>query len=191
MVFIPTKNKLILSHDNSRSIPAFRGSAVMAVIFLMASLFISGCGVYSFTGASIPVEAKSISIAAFPNKADLVQPALSQTFLEKLKDKFTSQTSLNLVPRNGDLHLEGEITGYSTEPVAITGEQTAALIRLKITVNVRFVNKYSPKDNFESTFTRYEDYQSNLDLNTVEEGLITLISEALVEDIFNKSVVNW
>lgn len=197
MASILTKNKTVISHNNpgvGTVVPGnalMPGSAVIAVIFLISTLFISGCGVYSFTGASIPVEAKTISIAAFPNKADLVQPALSQTFLEKLKDKFTSQTSLNLIPRNGDLHLEGEITGYSTEPVAITGEQTAALIRLKITVNVRFVNKYSPKDNFESTFTRYEDYQSNLDLNTVEEGLITLISEALVEDIFNKSVVNW
>lgn len=191
MVSILTKNKQFSALRITKVIHLLPGRVATGIIFLLSSLFFSGCGVYSFTGASIPVEAKSISIAAFPNKADLVQPALSQTFVEKLKDKFTSQTSLNLVPRNGDLHLEGEITGYSTEPVAITGEQTAALIRLKITVNVRFVNKYSPKDNFESAFTRYEDYQSNLDLNTVEEGLITLISEALVEDIFNKSVVNW
>lgn len=186
-----TKRNRSSNYGIISTITALSGRAYVGFLILLLSSVLSGCRVYSFTGASIPPEAKSISIAAFPNKADLVQPALSQTFVEKLKDKFTSQTSLNLVPRNGDLHLEGEIAGYSTEPVAITGEQTAALIRLKITVNVRFVNKYSPKDNFESTFTRYEDYQSNLDLNTVEEGLITLISEALVEDIFNKSVVNW
>lgn len=158
---------------------------------MMLVLVIPGCGVYSFTGASIPPEAKTISVSSFPNKSELVQPALSQTFTEKLKEKFSSQTSLNLVPRNGDLHLEGEITGYGTEPVAITGDQTAALIRLKITVNVRFINKYSPKDNFESSFSRYEDYSSTLDLNSIEEELINRISEALVEDIFNKSVVNW
>ncbi len=191
MVFTLTKRKSSSKQGVTETITVLSGKIYIVFLILLLSSLLPGCGVYSFTGASIPPEAKSISIATFPNKADLVQPALSQTFVEKLKDKFTSQTSLNLVPRNGDLHLEGEITGYSTEPVAITGEQTAALIRLKITVNVRFVNKYSPKDNFESTFTRYEDYQSNLDLNTVEEGLITLISEALVEDIFNKSVVNW
>lgn len=161
------------------------------LLMLLVACAFQGCGVYSFTGASIPPEAKTISITTFPNKAELVQPALSQTFSESLRDRFASQTSLNLVPRNGDLHLEGEITGYATEPVAITGNQTAALIRLKITVNVRFVNKYSPKDNFESAFTRYEDYPSNLDLRSVESDLITRISEALVEDIFNKSVVNW
>ena len=162
-----------------------------ALCLVMLALVVPGCGVYSFTGASIPPEAKTISVSNFPNKSELVQPTLSQTFTEKLKEKFSSQTSLNLVPRNGDLHLEGEITSYGTEPVAITGDQTAALIRLKISVNVRFINKYNPKDNFESSFTRYEDYSSTLDLNSIEEALITRISEALVEDIFNKSVVNW
>jgi len=162
-----------------------------SLLGLVLFFITNSCGVYSFTGASIPPEAKTISIALFPNKADLVQPTLSQSFTEALRDKFSSQTSLALVPRNGDLSIEGEITGYSTEPVAITGEQQAALIRLKITVNVRFVNKYSPKDNFETSFTRYEDYSSALNLASVEDGLISKINEALVEDIFNKSVVNW
>ena len=149
------------------------------------------CGVYSFTGASIPPEAKTVSISLFPNKAELVQPSLSQTFTDALRDRFSSQTNLALIPRGGDLHFEGEITGYSTEPVAITGQQTAALIRLKVTVNVRYTNKFNTKDNFETNFTRFEDYSSSLNLNAVEADLISKITEALVEDIFNKAVVNW
>lgn len=161
------------------------------LLCVISSLTFSGCGVYSFTGASIPPEAKTISVLSFPNKSELVQPSLSQTFTEKLKDKFASQTSLDLVQRNGDLHIEGEITGYGTEPIAITGEQQAAMIRLKITVNVRFMNKFDPKANFENSFTRYEDYYSTQNLSEVEDGIILRVSEALVEDIFNKSVVNW
>lgn len=161
------------------------------LIFTLLTSLMQGCGVYSFSGASIPPEAKTISITQFPNKSELVQPSLSQVFTEKLKDRFSSQTSLNLVPRNGDLHIEGEITGYSTEPVAISGDQLAQMIRLKITVNVRFVNKFDPKASFETSFSRYEDYDSRLDLRSEEEGLITRISDALVDDIFNRSVVNW
>lgn len=162
----------------------------LLVLFAL-SIILTGCGVYSFTGASIPPEAKTISISTFPNKAELVQPSLSQIFTEKLRDRFSSQTSLNLVPRNGDLHLEGEITGYTTEPVAISGEQTAQMIRLKITVNVRYFNKYDEKSNYESSFSRYYDYLSSQDLRQVEDELINSISDELVEDIFNKSVVNW
>ncbi|HLN52204.1 MAG TPA: LptE family protein [Lentimicrobium sp.] len=160
-------------------------------VMIASCISFSGCGVYSFTGASIPPEAKTISVASFPNKAELVQPALSQTFTEKLRDRFSSQTNLDLVPKNGDLHLEGEITGYTTEPVAITGQQQAALIRLKISVNVRFINKFDEKANFETVFTRYQDFPSSQNLSSVEEELIGLISDDLVEDIFNKSVVNW
>ena len=166
-------------------------AASLVAILSGVVLLMGGCGVYSFTGASVPPEAKTVSIMLFPNKAPLVQPSLSQTFTNALRDKFTAQTSLSNVPRGGDLHFEGEITGYATEPVAITGEQTAALIRLKITVNVRYTSKYSEKDNFETSFSRYRDYSSTLNLSAVEGDLIIQITEELVEDIFNKAVVNW
>lgn len=168
-----------------------RRSISLVSLFLIFSFLMTGCGVYSFTGASIPPEAKTVSIITFPNKAELVQATLSQTFSDKLRDKFGSQTSLDLVPRNGDLHFEGEITGYTTEPVAISGDQKAQQIRLKITVNVRFVNKFDPKASFETSFSRYRDYDSSLDLRSVEDGLISDIGDELVEDIFNKAVVNW
>lgn len=160
--------------------------------FFTAILFIfSGCGIYSFTGASIPPEAKTVSIQYFPNNASLVEPSLSQSFTDALKDKFVSQTTLMIVQKKGDLRLEGEITGYSTKPVAITGDQTAALNRLTITVNVRYVNTFDETKDFESSFSRYEDYPSSEDLSAVQETLIVQINEMLIEDIFNKAVVNW
>lgn len=149
------------------------------------------CGIYSFTGASIPAEAKTVSVQYFPNNADLVQPMLSSTITNTLRDYFMNQTTLNEVPQNGDLAIEGEIIGYSTAPTAITGNQTAALNRLTITVNVRFFNKYDENKNFEQRFSQYEDYPSNMDLNSVQETLIETICEKLCEDIFNKAVVNW
>ena len=146
---------------------------------------------YSFTGASISPAVKSISVSYLPNNALLVQPTLSRKLTEAIRDKFTSQSNLTLVGSNGDLNIEGEITGYTTEPVAITGEQTAALQRLKITVNIRFTNKIDPKQDFETSFSRFQDYNSLRRLSEVEESLIDLINEELAQDIFNKAVVNW
>lgn len=190
MAFIPTNYPIKNSIKRPGSLSLSRVLLAVSLIFI-TSVVLHSCGVYSFTGASIPPQAKTISILNFPNKAELVQPSLSQVLTEKMRDRFTSQTSLNLVPRNGDLHLEGEIVGYSTEPVAIVAGQTAGFIRLKINVNVRFVNKYDSKSNFESSFSRYKDYSSTQDLRQVEDGLIDEISDELVDDIFNKSVVNW
>jgi hypothetical protein len=145
---------------------------------------------YSFTGASISPDVKTIMVPYMQNNASLVVPTLSRTLTDALRDYFTSQTSLQTVDRNGDLELTGTITGYGVTPVAIQGNETAAMNRLTITVNIKFVNKKNTKQNYEQSFSRYQDYPV-ADLNTVQDGLITVITTQLVEDIFNKSVVNW
>ena len=162
-----------------------------AVLLLLTTGLFSGCGVYSLTGASVPPEAKTISIQYFPNKAALVEPTLSPVFTNIIRDKFTSQLNLNMVERNGDLAFEGEIVAYKTMPVAIQGDQTAAMNRLTITVNVRFVNKYEPDKDFEQKFTEFSEYSSEQDFNSVKAQLVQQISEALADDIFNKAVINW
>lgn len=155
-------------------------------------LFFSGCKInYSFTGASISPSVKTISIAYFQNKATLVVPTLSRDFTESLKDYFTSQTSLNLVDRNGDLRIEGAITGYAVSPVAIQGNEQAALNRLTITVAVKFTNTTDEKQNYETNFSRYQDYSSTQQLVAVQATLIEEINKQLVQDIFIKSVANW
>ena len=160
-------------------------------LFLLFIPLINGCGIYSFTGASISPDVKSVSVQYFKNNATLVQPKLSQTLTDALKDKFSTQTNLNLINKGGDLSFEGSITNYSTQPVAIQGNETAALNRLTITISVKFTNIKNDKQNFESTFSRYEDYPSSKNLVSVEDGLIKQITDVLVEDIFNKAVVNW
>ncbi|MBQ6083882.1 MAG: LptE family protein [Bacteroidales bacterium] len=164
---------------------------INTLLILIAALVLTSCGIYSFTGASIPAEAKTVSIQQFQNNANLVQPMLSSIITNTLRDFFMNQTTLNEVSNNGDLAIEGEIVDYSTAPTAITGDQIAALNRLTITVNVRFYNRYDESKNFEQKFSQYEDYPSNQDLNAVQETLMQTISEKLCEDIFNKAVVNW
>lgn len=160
-------------------------------IVVLLALVCQGCGFYSFSGASIPAEAKTVSVQYFPNRASLVNPALSNDFTTALRDVMMNQTSLDVVEEGGDLAFEGEIIDYRTTPVAITAGQTAALNRLSVTVNVRFYNTYDETKNFESRFSHYEDYPSEQDLNVVQDGLTGIIIEALVEDIFNKALVNW
>ena len=161
------------------------------IVSLLVMVLCTRCGIYSFSGASIPPEAKTVSVQYFPNQAQLINPTLSNDFTTALRDAIMNQTSLDMVESGGDLAFEGEITDYNTSPVAITAGQTAALNRLTITVNVRFVNLYDDSKNFESKFTHYEDYPSDQDLNSVQESLTGTIIEALVEDVFNKALVNW
>ena len=164
----------------------------LILVGLLAYLF-TACSVkYSFTGASIAPEVKSINIKYFPNNAPLVEPTLSQKFTDGLRDKFTSETSLMLVNDGGDLILEGAITGYRTTPVAIQGNDQAALNRLTITIEVTFINTFDENMSFENTkFTRYADYSSSRNLVEVQEVLVAEINQMLIVDVFNKTVINW
>ena len=165
--------------------------AKIAVLVLVLAFVCHSCGVYSFSGASIPAEAKTVSVDYFPNHAQLVNPLLSDNLTTALRDAMTNQTTLDMVETGGDLAFEGEITDYKTAPTAITSGQTAAMNRLTITVRVRFSNRIDDTKDFEQTFSRYEDYPSDQDLNSVQESLTATIVEQLVEDIFNKALVNW
>lgn len=158
----------------------------------MVACLTVGCRLsVSLTGGTIDPRAKTVAIATFPNNASLVNPTLSQFFTTALKDKIQGQTPLTIVNGHGDYEIEGEIISYSVAPVAIQGNETAAMNRLTITVRVRFTNKFDDSQNFDQTFSRYADYSSSQNLSSVESTLISDISDALTDDIFNKAFVNW
>ena len=167
-----------------------RKMAVFTITVLSTVLSYS-CGFYSFTGASIPPEAETVSISHFSNQARVVNPTLSQRFTEELQDRFSRQTNLDFIESTGDLHFEGAITEYSTRPVSIQADDRPAQNRLTITVRVRFDNKYDPDRSFEYSFSQYYEYPSNRSLSEVEDEAVAAINKALVDDIFNRSVVNW
>ena len=144
---------------------------------------------YSFTGA--PITAETISIDYFPNKASIVNSALSQNFTDAMRDKFVNQTKLELVTQNAELQIAGEIVDYRTSAMAIQGNEQAALNRLTITVMVRFVNTINEDESFEQRFSSYQDYDASSSFASVEDELVNQISERLVQDIFNKALVNW
>ena len=166
-------------------------SAIITTL-LCATTLIVGCTVkYSFSGASIPLEAKTVSIAYFPNNAPMVAPTLSSALTDALQDKFARQTKLQLVPSNGDLAFEGEITNYTSTPAAITANETAAMNRLTITVKVKYTSIYEPQFNYNKSFSAFAEYDANSLLQDVQDTLIQEICEQLIQDIFNAAVANW
>jgi len=164
----------------------------MLVALAVAAAMLCGCsGGYSFTGASIPPGAKTISVKTFPNYAPTVNPQLSQKLSDDLRNMFSSQTSLNIANSDGDLQIEGEITGYATRASSLSSNDEVAMNRLTITIQVRFVNTLNEEANFDQSFSRYKDYNAGRDFSSVESALVEEIVQELCEDVFNKAVVNW
>lgn len=178
------KTKLIPIKQAHFSIIAYLG------LFLLL-IQLSACGVYTQSGASIHPDAKTFSVDYITNNASIVAPALSQTLSEKIKTKFINETPLKLTTNEGDLHFSGKIMSYVTAPVAIQGNQTNAISRLTVIVEITCDNKLEESKTFTQTFTNFTDFDASLDFATIERDLINKICDGMVQDIFNKTFINW
>ena len=157
-----------------------------------AMALLTACTVkYSLSGASIPPDAKTFSVAYFPNNAPMVAPILSATMTDELTQRFASRTNLVQVEDGGDFAFEGEIVGYSSTTSSVSSGDYALQNRLTITVKVKFTNAIDDKMSFNKNFSAYADYDSTKLLNEVESELIPQIVEQLVTDIFQASASHW
>jgi len=163
----------------------------LILLILPFMLFLQSCG-YSLRGTSIPVEMKTITVQFFENNSTLVVPYLSQDFTEALKERIRNQTRLSVQNADADAIFEGRITDYSIRPVAVQGNERAGLSRLTITVNVKYTNTLKPEQNFEQSFSRFQDLNlATRSLQVQERELIPIINRQLTEDIFNRAFANW
>lgn len=164
----------------------------LLILLCAAVTLLTACTVkYSLSGASIPPDAKTFSVAYFPNNAPMVAPILSATMTDELTQRFASRTNLVQVEEGGDFAFEGEIVGYSSTTSSVSSGDYALQNRLTITVKVKFTNAIDDKMSFNKNFSAYADYDSTRLLNEVESELIPQIVEQLVTDIFQAAASNW
>lgn len=162
--------------------------SLIAVLLLMPGCAIS----YKFNGASIDYSTThSISIADFPNMAALVYPPLSNDLSEGIRDLFARQTRLEILRKNGDLELEGEITGYDIAQMAIAADSYASETKLTITVRVRFTNNKKTEESFEKTYTAFQTFDANKLLTDVQDELCATMITEIAENIYNDTVAKW
>ena len=166
---------------------------VIFAIYALLLVVASGCTVkYTLSGASIPPEAKTFSVAYFPNNAPMVAPILSATITDELTQRFATRTRLVQVPDGGDFAFEGEVVGYTSTTSSVSSSDYALQNRLTITLKVNFTNVLDDKASFKArTFSAYADYDSTKLLTEVEGTLIPEIVDQLVTDIFMAAASNW
>ena len=166
------------------------------ILSVLLSSSLSYCGIYSFTGASIPPGTDTFQVNYFNNEAgnrpgSTVEPGLDQEFTIALQDLIQNQTNLNLVNTNGDLVYEGEITEYRISPTTSTANNTAAQNRLTMTVNLRYTNTKKDEDSFEKRFSFFYDFDANQQLFDIKDAANREIFERITQDIFNATLAKW
>lgn len=159
---------------------------------LLAAIVATACTVsITMSGASIPENLNTFSVQYINNRAPLVNPELSSTLTEGLKDRIQNESRLGLVNEGGDVDFSGDITSYTTQPMALKADAVSAQTRLTVSVKIRCRNAKDPQKDWEQTFSAYQDYDSENNLADVESELVELIVEELTENIFNKAFADW
>ena len=164
---------------------------LLSFIILNSSFFLQSCGVYSFTGTTLSPDVKTVTVNNFALATAGGPANLPLTFNEKLKEYYQRYTNLKVIPTNGDMVLEGNITGYDLIAVAPSAQDQASVNRLQITVLARFYNNKDETKNFEQSFSFYKDFPQNQTLSQNESRLVPLILDQIVLDIFNKTAADW
>lgn len=167
-------------------------SFIYLIILLVFLTGLSGCGVYSFSGASVPPEVRTIHIAQMRNNASLVNPSLSQQLSDAFRDKCLAESNLKLgALGKTDWEFTGEIQDYSITAAAVSGLEKTSLNRLTVVWKLRFHVQGNEKQGWEQRFTRYADFDAGVPLQSVEGELVNQIVRQLVDDAFNKAFIQW
>lgn len=176
-----------------RRLKQFGLAAIVLPLCLVASMLFTSCSVsYKFNGASIDYsKTKTIQIADFPIRAAYIWAPMGPMFNNELRSQFSDHTRLELVRRNGDLKLEGEITRYDQRNKGVSSEGHSSMVELSMTVNVRFTNNTKHTEDFEQQFTATSNYESTQSLNSVQDMLVEEMVKNICEQIFNAAVANW
>ena len=166
------------------------------ITILLLGLLTVSCGIYSFTGSSIPAGVETFQVDYFENTAggkpgSTIEPGLDRDFTIALQDLIVNQKSLNLVNQGGDIVYSGEITEFSVTPMAATAEIKAAQNRLTMAVMVSYENILNEEDNIEKRFSFYYDFPGNLQVYDIKDSALEEIFERITQDIFNETLAKW
>lgn len=163
---------------------------ILIILIVLVFIIFNNCG-YRLAGhgKQIPDHIKTIVIPDFENKTTRIEAEQFVTFA--VKEEFIRRSDLVLVSNRSeaDSLLEGEIISFIVTPVSITYEGSANLYRLKIVINVRFIDLKNNKVIFEGLKIGFTDTYDVDDIN--EEDFFSQETEKILEiaDQFAESVV--
>ena len=178
----------------SSSIPPFLLSSFLSKLLgLTLALALTGCGYYSFTGATIPEQLNTIAVPLAENNAVSPVATLDQDLTELLINRFVGQTRLSLeqTEPEADAVLNTSIQRYTNEPTSVSGDERATRNRVTLTVAVEYLDQTADEPLLQRTFTGFSEYDPIAEGLSGEEQAAQAALENIADDIFTAATSNW
>lgn len=157
--------------------------------FLIISM-LSGCGVYTFNGSTLPSYIKTIDIPLFKNLS--LEPEIAEEVTTEINKKVVSDNLLRVITDRGDATLFGEVSKYTNEPYTYGTTETRKVnvdqYIVRITADVDFLDNKKDKSMFKGPVTGEGIY--NFSSEQESAGRAKAVAD-LVRKILEKSVQSW
>jgi len=181
---------LVRQNIHGTSLNSLRITRIFLLVLFVMSL-LSGCKVYSFSGASIPPEIKTVRVQYIENKARYNNPQLSPQLTDKLRQKIVSQTKLTQVNNeNADYDISGYVSQYDVTTSGISNQQVSTN-RLTVAVSLTLLDRKTGAEPRNISASRSFDFSATLSLPQAEKQLNDEMIRNLADEIFNQLFSNW
>lgn len=166
--------------------------AALLAAALATALAVAGCGVYSFSGASLPDALRTVAIPLAERTAAGGPPTLDALLTEALVTRFVDRTRLALEPDEGaaDAVVRATIERYSVAPAAVTDANLAALNRVTVAVRVVMTDRDAATARLDRVFTATEDF-APADGLAGEAAAAEVIVAQIARDAFTAATSDW
>ena len=160
------------------------------LLVFLSSLLCGGCGIYTFSGSSLPAHLKTVDVPLFENQS--MEPDIAEEITQELNKQILSGNLLRIIQTSGDATVTGVVTGYLYEPYTFGASATRQVAVdqyiVKITAKVDFIDNVKNVPLFEGSITGEGIYDFHKE--TEETGREKAIKD-IVQRILQSSLQSW
>ena len=167
---------------------AGRLAPVVALVCVLA-----GCGVYSFSGATIPARLQTVAVPIAEDRSVGGPPGLDRLLTDALIVRFVDRSRLSLESDEADADavVRATIERFAVAPAAVTSDRNLAqLNRVSVAVRVVVEDRVEPGEILSRTFTATEDYAPSAGLQGEADAAAAAL-EQVARDVFTAATSDW
>ncbi len=159
------------------------------ILVLILTGLLASC--YSFKGITVPPGVETFYVENFTVSAFNAPANVELEFTEALRKKMREEARLVFDDQDPHVSFSGSITAFDIGIAAASEGDEVTLNRLNVRVMVKYEDSVEPDNNFEKTFTEFEDFPADDDFQSLQEQLVQTIFDDIIEKLFNDTYTNW
>ncbi|MDD5673598.1 MAG: LptE family protein [Chitinivibrionales bacterium] len=162
-----------------------------ALLILSLSIgIICSCGIYSFSGSTLPAHLKTVDIPLFVNQT--LQSGIAEDLTGEIAKEVLTSNLLHVVSRNGDASINGKVVSYTNQPYTYGNkgvrDVNVSSYAVRISVEVEFIDNKSNEPLYKGTVNGQGIYDFSTEQET--DGRTRAIHD-IVQQIIQNSVKSW